>query len=500
MTRKNTKSLDPDIGIPIPRLSKSEVGFTGLRVLNKAILEESNRAFRFPAFLKTVQEMRTDATICAVLNVYRMMLTRVPWTVTPPVDPTPAEIDRAKFVQSCMDDMETTWKQFISETLTYLEYGFAVEEKVYRRRLNINGSKHNDGLIGLRTIAPRGQDTIRHWYFSDDGRELEGVGQSLRNMENGYRYQVLIDQGAASKDGLLNIDRDKFLLFTADSVKGNPEGRSILKSVYLPYKQLTMLKDQLFLGIAKDLAAVPIVKLPSKVMNPAGSAEEIAAYTAYQTLVNNVADGVQRGVVIPSDVDPETKAASYSFELLEAKGQSKFDIPAVIKAIQTDILVALSADVITAVADTQGSFSIKDNSTNLLAIAVEHRLNEIRDVLNGDLVPQIFALNGWSQDRLPTFEYGDIVDTGQEEFSKAIQRMASVGMIEIDREILNKIRTVLGVDPKPDDEPVNFEDLSANTTRASDGLEAGRSGDGTSVIGGEGSKVDRSAANADNAA
>ena len=488
--------LAADSGTVIPRISLGETGFSGLRTTNGVIIEEANRAFRYPQFLKTVNEMRTDPTVSAALNVYRMMITRVDWTVRPPANGTEVDHKRAAFIESCMSDMEGTWNQFISEVVTYLDYGFSVQEKVFRRRLKRNGSKFNDGYVGLRKIAPRSQDTIRHWNFSEDGRELLSVGQSLRNMENGARYQGLTD----NKDGMLTIDRNKFLLFSADSVKGNPEGKSILKSVYLPYKQLTMLKDQLMLGVSKDLAAIPIVSLPPKMMEDNASPEDKLAYLAYQQLVANVANGTQRGIVMPLMYDQDSKLPLFDFKLLEAKGSSKFDLPAIIKQLQADILVALSVDVITASPDMQGTFSIKDTKTNLCAMAVEHRLNEIRDVLNNDLLVQLYALNGWSQENMPTFEYGDIADIDSEAFSKAVQRMASVGLMEVDRETLNKICEVLGIPTKPLDEPVDKENLTGAQSKAGAGMEPGTTGEGTAKIGGKSKKTDKSASNADNAA
>jgi hypothetical protein len=488
--------LAADSGAVIPRINLGETGFVGLRTTNSTIIEEANRVFRYPQFLKTVSEMRTDPTVSAALNVYRMMISRVKWTVQPPPNASETDKQRAAFAQSVMSDMEGTWPQFISEVVTYLEYGFSVQEKVFRRRLKRNGSKYNDGLVGLRKIAPRSQDTIRHWNFSEDGRELLSVGQSLRNMENGSRYQGLTD----AKDGLLNIDRSKFLLFSADSVKGNPEGKSILKSVYLPYKQLSLLKDQLMLGISKDLAAIPIVGLPPKMMDANASPEDKAAYLAYQSLVNNVANGTQRGIVMPLMYDQDSKLPLFDFKLLEAKGNSKFDLPAIIKQLQADVLLALSVDVITVSPDMQGTFSIKDTKTNLCAMAVEHRLNEIRDVLNGDLLAQLYALNGWSQENMPTFEFGDIADVDSEAFSKLVQRVASVGLLEIDREVLNKIRDVMGVVQLPADTPVDKENLTGASSKSGAGMEPGTTGDGTAKIGGKSKKTDKSASNADNAA
>lgn len=490
----NGAGLAADPSAVIPRISLSEAGFTGLTTMAGQILEEQNRAFRFPAFLKTVVEMRTDPTVAAALNVYRMMLTRVKWNVTPPENATEAEKQRAKFVESCMTDMEGTWPQFMAEVVTYLEYGFSIQEKVFRRRLPRNGSKFNDGLVGLRKLAPRPQDTIRHWNFSEDGRDLLSVGQSIRNMENSARFMNLADP-----NGLINIDRNKFLLFSADSVKGNPEGKSVLKSVYLPYKQLALLKDQLMLGVSKDIASVPVIYIPPKYMAADASDAEKAVYQAYTNAAQAVADGKQRYMLMPQVYDDQNNKM-FEFSLMEAKGTNKFDIPKIIEQLQNDILTALCADVLKNGQTESGSFSIKDTKTNLCAMAMEHRLNEIRDVLNNDLVAQLYALNGWSQERLPTFEYGDLSDVDSEAWSKALQRAASVGLVEIDRPILNKTREVLGVDPKPLDEPVDKENLTGNASRSGDGMAAGKSGDGTSNIGGKSSKEDKSARNRDNTA
>lgn len=486
--------LAADPSAVTPRLSLSEVGFSGLTTMAGRILEEQNRAFRYPEFLKTVVEMRTDPTVAAALNVYRMMLTRPKWRVVPPENATETDKKRAKFVESCMDDMEGTWSQFMAEVVTYLEYGFSVQEKVFRRRLPRNGSKHNDGLVGLRKLAPRPQDTIRHWNFSEDGRELLSVGQSIKNMENSARFI-----NRADMDGLIEIDRAKFLLFSADSVKGNPEGKSVLKSVYLPYKQLSLLKDQLMLGVSKDIASVPVIYIPPNYMAADASDADKAVYRAYLDAAARVADGKQRSLVMPQVFDDNDNKL-FEFNLMEAKGTNKFDIPKIIEQLQSDILTAMSADVIMKGGSAEGSFSIKDTKTNLCTMAMEHRLNEIRDVLNSDLIPQLFALNSWNLDRLPTFEYGDIADVDSEAWSKALQRMASVGLVEVDRPVLNKGREVLGIDPLPVDAPVDKENLTGAESRSGDGMETGKSGEGTKDIGGEGNKEDKSARNRDNTA
>ena len=64
-----------------------------------------------------------------------------------------------------MDDMDGSWFQFIKEVVSYITFGHSVIEKVPRRRRYANGSKYNDGFVGLKKLAPRSQDNITKWVF-----------------------------------------------------------------------------------------------------------------------------------------------------------------------------------------------------------------------------------------------------------------------------------------------------------------------------------------------
>jgi len=131
-----------------------------------------------------------------------------------------------------------------------------------------------------------------------------------------------------------------------------------------------------------------------------------------------------------------------------------------------------------------------------MSMAIEARLQEIADVLNNDLIPQTFRLNGWTDTEYPTFTYGNLNEIDLEEFSKAVQRIFSVNAIEADRPVMNKIRTAaFKVDPLPDDEPVHKDELPNNESGASEGMSTMGEGTGTSAMG----SSDNSADNLDNA-
>jgi hypothetical protein len=493
----DSAALAPDPQAVVPRLKLGEQGVLGLKTRNKRILEEAQQAFRYPNFISTVNEMRNNPTVGAAMNVYRMMISRVQWCVEPAEDATDQDKARTEAIRTMMHDMDGSWSSFIESVIPYLEYGFAVNEIVLRRRLKRNGSKHNDGLIGLKKLAPRSQDTICGWVFSEDGADLLKVEQSLTNIENAYRFQNRINV-----NGRLEIDREKFLLFSASATKGNPEGNSIYKNIYLAFKQLSLLQNQELVGIAKDVQGILKIAIPPRYLDPNASPEDKAAVAAFQTIIDNYNAGTQRGLLVPNMIDPESKLPLFTYDLMESKGGAKYDTESVIRRLQGDILSALSVDILKLGAEGSGSFSLAESKSSVLALAIDYRLREIAEVLNSHLMRTLYEMNGWDTSKMAKFVYSDIEEVSLEEFSKAVQRVFSTSAIEVDRSVLNRVRKVLGVPEKPDDEPVDKENLpsalAGNSSKSGAGMEVGTTGNGTAKNP-QGGK-DTSTANADNAA
>lgn len=131
--------------------------------------------------------------------------------------------------------------------------------------------------------------------------------------------------------------------------------------------------------------------------------------------------------------------------------------------------------------DGVGSYSLADSKTNMLAMGIEARLKEIQDVLNNDLIPWLYKMNGWRDTEMPKFVYGDLDETDLEAFSKAIQRIKAVGLIAPTAGNVNHIAEVLGL-PDEVDEDMDQEELNIllgkPTSRSGDGMETGM-GNGT---------------------
>lgn len=475
----------------IPRLRLGEIGSLGLKQINGRIYEESRKELRYPEAAKTFRLMAQDATVSSALSLFEMMVSQVEWEVDAGTEPSAEMQTKAKFLQECLNDMDHTWREFIKELTSEFTYGFSVHEKVYRRRLHANGSKFNDGKIGLKKLPIRSQDTIKEWVYSDDGRELIAVKQDLCAVQNGVRYQGL----ATALGGTdIVIPRKKFLLFRVDPKRDNPEGQSPLRNCYFAWKYRTLIEEQEAIGVQRDMNGMPTLYIPPRYMSEDASEAEKAVYEYYKRIIRNIQNNEQSGMILPQAFDPESRQPLFKFELTSTQGSKMYDTDAIIKRWDNKILMTLFSDMLKMGQDQVGSYSLAGAKTNIMALAIEARLKEIRDVLNTDLVPQLFALNGYAPDaELPRLTYGELDRIDLDEYSKAVQRIFSVGGIEFDRPIANRVRRALGVDEKPADTPIDKDAIPNSDSRAGDGMET--AGPGTSK---SPSKRDNSSANSEN--
>lgn len=459
-------SLQSDDGVTIPRIRLGEVGFSSLKVRDGKVLEEANRAFLMPSLCKVVAEMELSPPVAIGLNAIRMLMNRSEVYVEP-FDDTQKSRERAKFLESCLHDMDDSWQTTAQSFFPVIPFGHHISEKVYRRRLKKNGSKYDDGLVGLKALRTRPQATISKWNFSVDGRTLESISQNISNLENSYLFSNVTDE-----NGLVVIPRDKFLLFNTDPTGGNPLGSSVLKSAYLAHKQLTLLQDNLMVSIAKDSSGLPLIELPPNFMSATASDSEKAVYDSCKALVDNLASGQMKGIIFPMAYDGETKQPLFRVSLLEQKGGKSFDVLAIIKTLQANILSVLSCDAVTMSADKSGSLSLQDGDTNLLALSVSYRLGEIANTLNSDLVRQLWELNGFDTAEMPKIKFKDVSSASKEEFSKFVQRVGSVGLLEKSRPLFNKIYEVGGIPLRPDDEPIDEENLTGASSKSGEGMKS----------------------------
>ncbi|MNK14301.1 hypothetical protein D3C87_324010 [compost metagenome] len=480
----------------IPALAYGETGYNGLIVLGGDILEECQEELRFPEALNTYKKMAKDGAIAPALEMVERMIADVPWSVKIPEGYEEKLKDKAQFLIQNMNDMDHSWNSFIQQVVSFNRYGFSVHEKVYRYRKKDQGSKYDDNLIGIRRLPIRTQDSIQGWVWGSQGRDIKGFNQYVNKIQNedyvGWDY---VATGGKTNNGenIKFIPRKKYLHFLNSKLKDNPWGASPLNGCWKSWKYKSAMEEAEAIGVAQDSNGFKVLYLPPQYLKEDATPEDKQVLEYYKKMMANAHVAKQSGVILPYFTDSQGNK-QFEFEIKSITGQKSFDTNAIIQRYTMEILTCLFADFLSLGNSGGGSFSLAESKLSLVEMVIKSKLTEIADVLNHDLIPQLFALNGWDVDVVPYFAFGKPSKESLDEISKFIQRVRAVGMLPRTPEVVNWALESADIDYKvPKD--TSAEELAEMCSSEND---QSRSGDGLASSSGGLNGTGNSAGSRDN--
>jgi len=420
-----------------------ELGSTGLRRYGPAIYEEFLPELRWPRAGKIYQEMSdNDPVIGSILYLAEMLIRGASWDVKA-ASQKPEDVAAAEFLKSCMDDMEMSWANVISEILSMLTYGFSFHEIIYKVRRGPNErnpkyrSKHTDGKIGWRAIPVRSQTSIYEWIYNEDN-ELTGVVQIA---EPNYKQVV--------------VPTSKGLLFRTRVSRDNPEGKSLLRNAYRPWFFKKHFEEIEGIGIERDLAGFPVLTAPENLDlwnndDPA----MVALRARAEELVASVRRDSEEGILLPYGWD---------LTLLTSGSSRQIDIGSTIERYDNRIAVTLLSDIIL-LGSKSGSFALADTKQSMLAASLQAQVLNIADVFNSNAVPQLFRYNNFNVEELPKIVPGQIQTPSLKEIALV---MRSMGLdISGDIKLQNYIRYLLGMPELTEEDFERIYEVQQKTSNA----------------------------------
>jgi hypothetical protein len=421
-----------------------ELGTTGLKRAAGYIDEEFLPQLRGRKSVQVFKEMsENDPLVGALLFSIDRLLRNVEWTVKPG-GKTAEDARAAEFVEQCMGDMSEPWSNFIGEVLTMLPFGWSWHEVVYKRRggqWNRNPktrSKFNDNLIGWRKMPIRSQETLMRWVFDDSG-DTKAMVQLAPPF---YKTTVL--------------PMERSLLFRYKSNKGNPEGISMLRNAYRPWYMKKRLEEFEAVGVERDLAGLPVVKVPAEMLRAKPGTEQAKAVESFKRMVKSVRRDEQEGIVFPMAYDQDTKQPLYSFELMGGGGGRQFNTDEIIKRYEERILMTVLADFILVGHQSVGSYSLHTDKTGIFRTSLNSIAETIADVLNRYALPRLFMVNGWRPEHLPEIVPTDVDSPDIAQLGQFMQAMAGTGVAWFpDGELENFVRSAARL-PKLDKDQVEI--------------------------------------------
>lgn len=415
-----------------------EIGRVGQRRYGGIFYEEFLSELRGRKGAEVFTEMsNNDETIGAILFAIEMLVRQASWNVEPG-GITAKDREAAEFVKSCMDDMQQTWIDTISEILSFLTYGWSFHEIVYKRRMgrtkdNRTSSKYDDGLIGWMKLPIRSQETLYQWEY-DDQDNLIGMTQM-----------------PPPDFGLITIPMNKAMLFRTRSRKDNPEGRSILRTAYRSWYFKRRIQEIEGIGIERDLAGLPVITTPEGMDIWDKDDEDMNAIRAgLEAMVKNIRRDSTEGLVLPF---------GYTFELTSTGGSRQFDTNSIIARYDTKISQTVLADFIQLGHESVGSFALSSDKTNLFSMAICAFLDIICQTFNSQGIPALIDINGdhfAGVTDYPRLTHGDIEDVDLATMATFIKDMTSIGVIIPDESLEDYVRQ-LGKLPKRTTDTVPME-------------------------------------------
>lgn len=381
-----------------------EMGTTGLKRAAGYIDEEFLPHLRGRKAVQVYREMGdNDAITSALLFSITQLLRGVDWPVVPG-GKGQDDLKAAKLVETCMDDMSSSWQGTISEILTCLQYGWSWHEIVYKRRQGpwqsdgSKRSKYSDGLIGWRKMPIRAQETMQRWVFDQSG----SVEAMIQLAPPDYKTRTL------------PISRS--LLFRVGHHKNNPEGRSMLRGSYRSWYYKKRLEEYESIGVERDLAGLPKVGMPAEYLRAKAGTEHHKMVQEMKKLVRGIRRNEQDGLVFPVSYDPDTNQPLFTFDLVTSGGSRQFNTNELIQRYEQRQLMTVLADfIMVGHQGSTGTYNLHVDKTGIFREALNAVALSVADTFNRHAIPRLFAANGWKPATLPTIQPGnvDAPDLGQ---------------------------------------------------------------------------------------
>lgn len=413
--------------------NRKEIGRVGQRRYGGVIYEEFLPELVGHRGIETFREMsENDDVIGAILYAIEMLVRQTEWNVEPGGS-SAKDKEAAEFVRSCMDDMQNTWVDTISEILSFLTYGWSFHEIVYKRRMGNTKdtrtrSKFDDGLIGWAKIPIRAQETLYQWEY-DDTDNLVGMTQM-----------------PPPDFGLLTIPMDKAMLFRTKARKDNPEGRSILRNAYRSWYFKRRIQEIEGIGIERDLAGLPVIYAPEDLDIWNTEDENIARILAgLEEMVRQIRRDEKEGIVLPG---------GFKLELLSSGGTRQFDTNAIIDRYDTRIAMTVLADFIFLGHQQNGSWALSSDKTELFAMACGAYLDIIAETFNSQGIPNLIDINGdhfAGVTDYPKLTHGDIEDADIAKVSTFIKDMVGIGVLVPDDGLEDYVRQIAKLPERTED-------------------------------------------------
>ena len=399
-----------------------------------------------------------------------------------------------EFLEYCMNNLQDQTPRSVGRSCAeMIKNGSSPHEMVLHKREGKFGKYWT--LKKLAYIDPATLDTARPFSTDDKGDEITYLHQKSSAYTSMDGMSFIRSRSTLSTSEA--IDWRKIAISAYSATSSTPLGTSPLDAAYTPWREKQFLQETLLVGVTRDFSGVPVLRIPSDIIEVAESEPNSPEAMQIQALTENMqmmhtADSTY--VVLPSDsqADSGTGLRQYDMEFKGIEGSGKnFAIESIIEQKKRAIYTVLSSQHLITGENGGGSMNLHEGQVGISALISDRDSMIVDEMWNKQIFPLLLRFNGFKleEDEIPTWEHGDVQPRSDDEKGKLLQRMGSVALLpKNDPVFMNEIMRFANFDYAFDEtlSPEEVISLCGEvTSRGGEGQ--GSSGTGNTQVGGGGS-------------
>jgi len=383
---------------------------TGLSIWHGRVTEEYLNELKFwQKTFNVYRQMQDDAVIGAMMEAIKTPMMAAPFEVRAADDSDEAQ-SAADFLQKDLFNNHTfPWGEHIDDMLEFLDFGFALAEKVMEKR--------SDGKIHIATLLPVGQETLYEW------GELDDLGRP-----KSFKQRVV------RETFVREAPMEKLLHFTFRPRKRDPMGKSLFRSLYRPWYFKSNLEVIEAIGAERDVGNVPIATLGPGFYT-----------TAELTALKDTLEGLRMDessyLILPNELKIEAYRSS----------SKAYNLRAIIRDWQHTIRQRFFADFLALGSENIGSQALAREMTTFFGAALRSIQRRMLEVWNRQLIPYLFDFNGLPEDKRPVLAWLNPARRNLQTLAQAYQVLIANNLLTPDPTIERMIRIELDLPPISDE-------------------------------------------------
>lgn len=395
--------------------------------LENTVLHLGRRDLNIQNCFLTYRDMKLDPIIGGSLSFVKALISKTSYKVKEVKGSTAAQKKLVKAINDSLSRTPYGRKRLMDSILSMLDYGSSMFEIV--------AQKDASGQYVFKVLSPVHLSTVNRFTF--DGGQLDKV-ELVPATNDGLIF---------NKDKTEELAGNKVLLFRLESDQDFPLGKSLLYGCYTAWKTKSILNEYTTIGAAKNLSTVVKVSLPMEYINSYmndPTSDQALYTTSLLDSVEHLHAGKSCYAVIPSDLATGGQSLFDISAIASDAGNNTFNAEISIERYNREMLFNLQTSVLSLGSNSQGSFSLAENSTNLLGLFIQNILATISSDFEKALV-LLWEMNGQDIAKLPTLVFDDVDERDLKVFAESWNKLVSVGAVTNSPETEAKIREDFGM-------------------------------------------------------